>query len=129
MKGTWLFVVLAALTAAACSDDGPAGPSSPSISFAITAPTEIPTKGVVDVSVRILTASRVTYPLVVVFEKQNVGEEWFEAGRFILQSGSQLATARVPVLYDPRVRVTVSESSATEFSVSKTIAIDVIDFP
>lgn len=129
MKGNWWLVLVAVSGLAACSDDGPSGPGSPSIDFAVTAPIEVASKAVIDVNVEIVRASGVQYPLVVVFEKANTGEPFFEVGSFFLQSGDRIAVARVPVLLDPRVRVTVRESSPAELSVSKTIAIDVLDFP
>jgi len=41
----------------------------------------------------------------------------------------RVAVVRVPVLSYPRIRITVRESSPAEFTVSKTIQINVIDFP
>lgn len=129
MKRTWWSVLIAALSVVACSGDGPAGPASPGIDFAVTAPSEIASKTVVDINVQIVRATGVQYPLVVVFEKANVGEPFFEVASYLLQSGDRIAVARVPIFLDPRVRITVRESSPAELSVSKTIAIDVLDFP
>ena len=128
MNRRGLFVSMAALIAAACSD-GVAGPSGPRISFTVAAPAQVEAKAVVDVEVRITEASRVERPLVVSFEKANAGEPFFGVASFILREGEHVAVARIPVLLDPRVRVTVRESSPAEFTVSKTIAIDVVDFP
>ncbi len=119
---------IAALAATACSD-GPAGLPDPDISFTVTAPTEVNSKSVVDVETRITSASRVQHPLVVVFEKANAGESFFQVASYILQESERVAVARIPVLSDPRIRITVRESSPAEFTVSKTIQINVVDFP
>ena len=129
MNAKLLCVAMAALVGASCSDGGLAGPAGPRISFTVEAPAQVEAKAVVDVEVRITEASRVTRPLVVSFEKANAGEEFFGVASFILRDDERVAVARIPVLLDPRVRVTVRESSPAEFTVSKTIAIDVVAFP
>lgn len=127
-------VALAGLCAlvVACGDDdgGPAGLQAPGIDFVIVAPTELPTKATVDVEIQITEARAVQFPLAVEVDKANVGEEFIRVGGFImLDEDDRRFVARVPVLMDPRIRVTVSESGVRALSVSKTIAIDVLDFP
>jgi len=122
------FLPLAALAALACSN-GPAGPGEPQISFTVTAPTEVSSKAVVDVETNVIVARGVQFPLTVTFEKANAGESFLEVGSYVLGEGERIAVARIPVLLDPEIRVTVRESSAARFSVSKTIQIDVVDFP
>jgi hypothetical protein len=119
---------IAALAAAACSD-GPVGVGDPAISFTVNAPTEVDTKSVIDVEAQITTAARVQTPLTVVFEKANAGEPFFQVASYILQDRERIAIAKIPVLADPRIRITVRESSPAEFTVSKTIQVDVVDFP
>ncbi len=123
-----LVLSLAALVTAACNG-GPAGPGEPQIDFTVTAPTTVNTKRVVDVEARITSAQGVQFPLMVVFEKANVGEPFFQVASYQLQGNQRTAVAGIPVLSDPRIRVTVRESSAAEISVSKTIQVDVLDFP
>lgn len=117
--------------AAACSDDGPAGPGEPQLAFTITAPREIADdKALVEVIVQIDAVSDIEYPLRVRFEKANAGQPFLLEGEKILATSAESRTTlRIPVTQDPRIRVTVTESSATGFSVSKTIQIDVLDFP
>jgi hypothetical protein len=128
MNAKVLCVAMAALVAASCSD-GIVGPAGPRISFTVEAPAQVEAKAVVDVEVRITDTFGVTRPLVVSFEKANAGEAFFGVASFILRDDERVAVARIPVLLDPRVRVTVRESSPAEFTVSKTIAIDVVAFP
>jgi hypothetical protein len=128
MKRIGSFVVVVGLLATACSDD-PTGVAQPNIRFSITAPTQVATKTVIDVEARITEVTRVQVPLVVIFEKANVNEPFFEVGRFILTGDQRLAVARVPVLMDPRIRITVRESGPAELSVSQTVQVDVLDFP
>ena len=120
-----------ALGAAACSDDGPAGPGEPRLAFDITAPRVIEAdKALVEVLVTISQSARVVYPLRVRFEKANVGQPFILEGERVLANSSETRTTlRIPVTQDPRIRVTVTESGTTGLSVSKTIQIDVLEFP
>ena len=127
MKRT-LPLLLLSLAALACSD-GLAGPDSQQIAFTVTAPTEASGKAVIDVEARVIVAQRVQLPFTVVFEKANAGEPYFQVASLTLQGSERLAVARVPVLKDPMIRVTVRESSPAQFSVSKTIQVDVADYP
>ena len=122
--------IAAAVAFAACSDDGPSGLGRKTLDFEIEAPQQIPTKSVVTVEARITDIDAARYPLIFVFEKANVGEPFVAVAQITLaRSGQRIASAAIPVVMDPRIRVTVRESSESETTVSKTVFIDVLDFP
>ena len=112
-----------------CSDDGPSGPVGTGLDFAIQAPTTVASKSRVDIVVTITKASGVEFPLRVELEKANRGEAFFGQGAFSLSEGQRVATFIAVPGRDPRFRVTVSEAGEVPISVSKTIFVDVLDFP
>lgn len=121
-----------ALLMIGCEDaDGPTGASGPELDFDLTASSEvIDSKSRVEIVVRITRAVGVEFPLTVRFEKQNVGDAFIQEGLFVLRSDSETtATISPPLRQDPKIRATVTESSSRAISVSKTISIDVVDFP
>jgi hypothetical protein len=120
---------LAAATLA-CSDDGPLGSGREVFDFTVVAPNQIATKMVVEIEARIVDVDAAVYPMTFVFEKANAGEDFLGAGQVVLTAPSQRsARLSIPVLKDPRIRVTARESSVREVTVSKTVRIDVLDFP
>lgn len=112
-----------------CSDDGPSGPGETGLDFAIQAPQEVDSKATVDIVVTITRANRVEFPLHVELEKANLGEAFFGQGAFSLNEGELVASFVAVPGRDPRFRVTVTESGELPVSVSKTIFVDVLDFP
>ena len=119
-----------AIAIAACSDDGPSGLGGRSLDFEIDAPQQIPTKTVLAIEARITDIDAARYPLTVTFEKANAGQEFTGVGEVTLtRSGQRAATVSIPILMDPRIRVTIRESSPSATTVSKTVFIDVLDFP
>lgn len=129
MRPRLLCLPLAAMLLA-CSDDASPLAGGSRIEFEILAPTELPAKGVVDVETRILLAQGVEYPLEVTYEKANVGGPFLvEGAQTIASAGTSRVSLRVPVFEDPQIRVTVRESSAQGLTVSKTVRVDVLEFP
>lgn len=120
--------VVAAVFLVACGDD-PTSPSGPGIDFSISAPVELPTKSRVDVVVTITRAQEVVFPLLVEFEKKNVGQPFNRQGLFVLSDQDRQIAMAVVLRMDPLVRVTVSDSGSPALSVTKTVAVDVLDFP
>jgi hypothetical protein len=129
MKATIGLAVLGMLFLAACGSDS-TGPSGPGIDFNLSAPTELPTKSKIDIVVTITRARGVVFPLEVEIEKKNVGQSFKREGFFRLVDESDRQVA-MPVTFrmDPLVRVTVTDSGAPALSVTKTVAVDVLDFP
>lgn len=125
-----LFVLPLAAVVLACSDDASPLAAGSRIEFEILAPAELPAKGVVDVETRILLAQGVIYPLEITYEKANVGGPFLVEGVQTIESAAtSRVTLRVPVFMDPQIRVTVRESSAQRLTVSKTVRVDVLEFP
>lgn len=121
-----------ALIVAACGEGDPVGAEilSPEFDFQVEAPKRLETKSLIDVRVTITKTRGVMFPITIVFEKSNVGEPFIREGAFVLFDPSErTASLRLAPRKDPRIRVTVTESSERALSVSKTIAIDVLDFP
>lgn len=112
-----------------CSDDGPSGPGEKGLDFAIQAPQTIESKSRVDIVVTITRAGGVEFPLRVELAKANLGEDFFGQGAFSLSEGQRVASFIAVPGRDPRFRVTVSEAGEVPISVSKTIFVDVLDFP
>ena len=131
MRYSWRHLLLAGGWAAllSCSDDGPSGPGETGIDFAIQAPDAVESKAIVDIVVTITRATRVEFPLRVELEKANLGEGFFGEGSFSLSEGERVASFIAVPGRDPRFRVTVTESGDLPISVSKTIFVDVLDFP
>lgn len=129
MRARLLLLPLAAL-AFACSDDVSPLAGGSRIEFEILAPAELPAKGVVDVETRVLLAQGVEYPLEITYEKANVGGPFLvEGAQSIASAATTRVSLRVPVFEDPQIRVTVRESSAQGLTVSKTVRVDVLEFP
>ncbi len=125
-----LAVLALAAAALGCSSDNPSAPAETALDFQIDVPHQIQTKGVLDVETRITRANGIQYPLTVTYEKANVDEPFLKVGEVYINDASQSVTGvRVPILKDPQIRVTVSEASAAHLTVSKTVAVDVVDFP
>lgn len=129
MRATIGLAVLATLFLAACEGD-PTSLSGPGIDFNLSAPVELPTKSKIDVVVTITRARGVVFPLHVEIEKKNVGQSFKREGFFRLFDENDREVA-MPVTFrmDPLVRVTVTDSGTPALSVTKTVAVDVLDFP
>ena len=124
-----LTLMCAAAVFAGCDDD-PSGPGGPGLDFVLTAPDAVDSKARVEITVLITRAEGVEYPLTVTFEKANAGEAFIQEGLFILPTPNDVRAMISPALrQDPRIRATVTESSPQAISVSKTVFIDVTDFP
>ncbi len=128
MKATIGLAVLGLLFVVACGSD-PTTPSGPGIDFNVSAPVELPTKSRVDVVVTITRARGVVFPLLVEFEKKNVGQPFNRQGLFVLSDEDRQIAMAVVLRMDPLVRVTVTDSGSPALSVTKTVAVDVLDFP
>lgn len=131
MRYFWKHLLLAGGWAAllSCSDDGPSGPGGTGLDFAIQAPEAVESKARVDIVVTITRATRIEFPLRVELEKANLGEPFLSQGAFSLNEGQRMASFVAIPGRDPRFRVTVTESGELPISVSKTIFVDVLDFP
>ncbi|MFN2420680.1 MAG: hypothetical protein ABR527_04795 [Gemmatimonadota bacterium] len=126
----WIFTGLALAAATFACSDGPLASEREVFDFTVVAPNQIENKKVVAIEARIVDIDEAVYPLTFVFEKANVGEEFLGEGQVVLTSRSQrVARLSIPILKDPRIRVTARESSVREVTVSKTVRIDVLDFP
>jgi hypothetical protein len=122
--------LMLAAAALACSDGGPVTPARTVFDFTIEAPRQIATKTVVEIEARIVDVDAAVYPMTFVFEKANAGQEFVAVGEVVLRGpGERVARVAIPILMDPRIRVTARESSLREVTVSKTVQIDVLDFP
>jgi hypothetical protein len=130
MKPTTVCLVIASLLVAGCTDDDSPFEPGAVIDFEIIVPAVLQAKGLVDVETHILLARGVEYPLEVTFEKANTGAPFFVEGTQTIQSSAtSRVSIRIPLLEDPRIRVTVRESSAQGLTVSKSVQVDVLDFP
>jgi hypothetical protein len=131
MRSFWKHLLLVGgwVALVSCGDDGPSGPGETGIDFAIQAPQAVDSKAMVDIVVTITRANRVEFPLRVELEKANLGEAFFGQGAFSLSEGQRVASFVAVPGRDPRFRVTVTESGEVPISVSKTIFVDVLDFP
>jgi hypothetical protein len=131
MRHFWVHLLLTGGWAAfvSCSDDGPSGLAGTDLDFAIQAPQEVESKANVDIVVTITRAEGVEFPLHVELEKANLGETFFGQGTLSLNEGQRVASFVAVPGRDPRFRVTVTESGELPVSVSKTIFVDVLDFP
>lgn len=112
-----------------CSDDGPSGPAGRGLDFAIQAPRAVESKARIDIVVTITRSGGVEFPLRVELEKANLGEEFFGQGAFSLNQGQRVASFIAVPGRDPHFRVTVTEAGAVPISISKTIFVDVLNFP
>lgn len=131
MRSFWMYLLLAGGGAAllSCSDDGPSAPSGTDLDFVIQAPLVVESKANVDIVVTITRSETVEFPLRVVLEKANLGEAFLGQGTLSLNEGERIASFVAVPGRDPRFRVTVTESGELPVSVSKTIFVDVLDFP
>ena len=112
-----------------CSDGGPIAPHQ-SFDFTIVAPTQIGSKAVVEIEARITDLDQAVYPLTFRFEKANAGQDFVVVAEIVLHAPeARVARAAIPILMDPQIRVTGRESSDRHITVSKTVQIDVLDFP
>jgi hypothetical protein len=118
--------------AAACTDGGgPAGPAEKALAFTLAAPAAVPTKQVVEIEVRVTEARLVNYPLTVTFEEANRDEPYAMVAAVILRKPEDtLARIAEEAARDPLYRVTITEAGgAAVLSVSRTVQVDVLDFP
>jgi hypothetical protein len=128
--GALLIVVL--MAGAACEDEnGTTGPAEKELDFTLSAPSSVPTKQQIEIEVHITRASLVNYPLTVTFEEANVDQPYAVVATVLLQKPEDtLARISEEAARDPLYRVTVSEAGqAAVLSVSKTLQVDVLDFP
>jgi hypothetical protein len=89
----------------------------------------IETKTTVDLVVTVTIARAVEFPLEVRVEKANAGQPFFLEGTKQLPEGQRTVSFVAVPRQDPQYRVTVTESGAEGLSVSKTVAVEVLDFP
>jgi hypothetical protein len=131
MRSFWMYLLLSGGGAAlfSCSDDGPSAPRGTDLDFVIQAPQVVESKANVDIVVTITRSETVEFPLRVVLEKANLGEAFLGQGTLSLNEGERIASFVAVPGRDPRFRVTVTESGELPVSVSKTIFVDVLDFP
>jgi hypothetical protein len=116
----------------ACSDEsGPAGPAEKALEFTLSAPSSVPTKQVIEIEVRVTQAALVNYPLAVTFEEANLNEPYAVIASVLLQKPEDvLARISEEAARDPLYRVTITEAGgAAVLSVSRTVQVDVLDFP
>jgi hypothetical protein len=120
------------VSAVACSGGGgPAAPAQKALAFTLAAPTSVPTKQVVEIEVRVTEARLVNYPLTVTFEEANLNEPYAVVASVLLQKPEDtLARIAEEAARDPLYRVTITEAGgAAVLSVSRTVQVDVLDFP
>jgi hypothetical protein len=123
---------IALASAVACSDGGgPAGPALKALAFTLVAPTSVPTKRVVEIEVRVTEARLVNYPLTVTFEEANRTEPYAVVASVLLRKPEDtLARIVEEAARDPLYRVTITEAGgAAVLSVSRTVQVDVLDYP
>jgi hypothetical protein len=133
MKNSRRSLAAIVLTASvACSgESGPVGPAEKALAFTLAAPTSVPTKQVVEIEVRVTEARLVNYPLTVTFEEANLNEPYAVVASVLLQKPEDtLARIAEEAARDPLYRVTITEAGgAAVLSVSRTVQVDVLDFP
>lgn len=130
MKATIGLAVLGLCLTAACGDDSsPTAVGTPALDFSLSVPQQVDSKAQVEIRVSILQARNVQFPLRVEIEKANVGEPFIREGLFFLDEGDRTVVVTRALRKDPQIRATVSEASPLALTVSKTVAIDVLDFP
>ena len=125
-------MALLSLAILACNDsDGPAGPAEKALDFTLQAPGSVPTKQVLQIEVRVTQATLVNYPLTVTFEEANLDEPYAVIASVLLQKPEDtIARISEEAARDPLYRVTITEAGgAAVLSVSKTVQVDVLDFP
>ena len=123
---------IALASVVACNGEGgPAGPAQKALAFTLAAPTSVPTKQVVEIEVRVTEARLVNYPLTVTFEEANLNEPYTVVASMLLQKPEDtLARINEEAARDPLYRVTITEAGgAAVLSVSRTVQVDVLDFP
>lgn len=123
---------IALTVAAACSgESGPTGPPEKALAFTLAAPSSVPTKQVVEIEVRVTRAALVNYPLTVTFEEANLNEPYALVAAVQLQKPEDtLVRISEEAARDPLYRVTITEAGgAAVLSVSRTVQVDVLDFP
>jgi len=125
-------VAIALTVAVACSGEGgPAGPPEKALAFTVAAPSSVPTKQVVEIEVRVTRATLVNYPLTVTFEEANLNEPYALVAAVQLQKPEDtLVRISEEAARDPLYRVTITEAGgAAVLSVTRTVQVDVLDFP
>ncbi|HJU85999.1 MAG TPA: hypothetical protein VJ788_01350 [Gemmatimonadota bacterium] len=128
----WLWMLVLAVGAAACSDDGgPAGLEEKELAFTVSAPSTIPTKQVVDLQAQVTRATRVDYPLTVTFEEANQNQTFAPVATLLLRKPEDtIAAISEDAARDPLYRVTICEAGqAARLCVERTVQVDVLDFP
>lgn len=123
---------IALASAVACNGGGgPAAPAQKALAFTLAAPSSVPTKQVIEIEVRVTEARLVNYPLTVTFEEANLNEPYAVIASVLLQKPEDtLARIAEEAARDPLYRVTITEAGgAAVLSVSRTVQVDVLDFP
>jgi hypothetical protein len=124
-------MAIALVGAAACDEDGTTAPAEKALDFTIAAPSAVPAKQIIELEARVTQAVLVNYPLTVTFEEANLDESFAVVATLLLQKPEDtIARINEEAARDPRYRVTISEAGqADPMSVSKTVQVDVLDFP
>lgn len=128
----WFVLGIALVATGACDDTGGStGPAEKALDFSLSAPSEIPTKGLVDLEARVTAAVLVNYPLTVTFEEANEDQGYAVIGTVLLQKPEDtVARSHEDAARDPLYRVTICEAGqAARLCVSRTARVDVLDFP
>ncbi len=122
-------VIGTAILLAGCGGDGgPVTVEDPELVVRLVVPAAIPEKSVLDVQAHIVRARGVEPPIVVSFEKSNVGEPFNEAGFIILHGlEDRVAVARIPIFKDPTIRATARDASGLEST--SMASVDVLEYP
>ena len=131
MKHTVWFLGLVVGIAACADDGGPAGPAEKALSFSLSAPSSVPTKQDVELEIRVTQAALVNYPLTVTFEEANVDQPYALVATVLLRKPEDtIARVSEEAARDPLYRVTICEAGmAAKLCASKTVQVDVLDFP
>lgn len=123
---------IALASAFACSGGGgPTGPAQKALAFTLAAPISVPTKQVVEIEVHVTEARLVNYPLTVTFEEANLNQPYAVVASVLLRKPEDtLARIHEEAARDPLYRVTITEAGgAAVLRVSRTVQVDVLDFP
>ena len=130
-RGLAIWMTIALVGAAACDEDGTTAPAEKALEFTLAAPSSVPTKQVIEIEARVTQAVLVNYPLTVTFEEANADDEFAVVASVLLQKPEDtVARINEEAARDPRYRVTISEArQAAPLSASKTVQVDVLDFP
>lgn len=128
----WIALAATLVASGACNDEGgTTGPAEKTLAFTLSAPSEIPTKGFVDIEARVTQAVLVNYPLTVTFEEANADQSYAVINTVLLQKPEDtIARSHEDAARDPLYRVTICEAGQTaKLCASKTAMVDVLDFP